>query len=118
MEEKKKLTVEELRAEVSKFTDLMCANMEAGDGRCMFLVVNDGLGTSEGFVGTTKSIGESILRVYAQDEQARDLFSLLSQTIMTFEALGPKRAMEFAQSWQSKKGRGKVVEVPDGNAEA
>lgn len=109
----KKLSSDELRKEIDAMVRRIADNMERGDGRCMFMIADDGEGTSQAMVGNIKNIGEAMMRAYAGDEDTRKMLSLIAKAIMTFEMLGPDATQELVKNL-----RGKSTDLSNVKAEA
>lgn len=102
MSKRNKLSSEEIRDEVEKFMKKIGDSMEPGDGRCLFMIVDDGDSTAQAMVGNIKNIGEALMRSYIHDEDTRKLLSVAAKAIMTFELLGPEKALEFVKEHEKK----------------
>lgn len=98
----KKLSSEELRKEIDAMIRRIADNMGRGDGRYMFMIADDGEGTSQAMVGNIKNIGEAMMRAYVGDEDTRKMLSLIAKTIITFEMLGPDATHELINKLSGK----------------
>ena len=95
MDNKNKLSSEELRKGVKTMISGIMKNIDEGDGRCMFLLVDDGDGITHALAGDTRNIAKALLKFYIRDEATRRMLSAVAKTIMTFELLGPDGAQKL-----------------------
>ena len=109
MDNKNKLSNEELRKEVEAAANMIINNISRDDNRCMVLLVDDGDVTSRALAGTTVDICNVLMKCYIAYESFRKIFSKVAKAIISFELLGPDGIKKLVSKLEDNVAKEKMV---------